>query len=362
MLTWREVLDVEETDDARIVGSMCPHISVYRQGRALILDLKNDNHKILSSGLTNGGYVTAPHALMNISGVGGQPEYSCMMGGLDEFDESIGMYVRKLGYEPDRCVCMSTAANMDNAIITNMTTSDGIGVSTAITAGIRHNGGRPGDPTTYDEAAGQNDPTSGTIIILISIDADLSESAMFSAMLTVTEAKSCVIQELQARSLYSPNLATGSGTDQVAVVSNISSQKKVEKFHRSSDLALTISQCVRKGLVEALDRQSGMNTELQSDVMTVLSRYGLTQDTIREEMRFPATMEELMDALETVRSDKYYSAMAMAILRIQDDVRNGLITEERALPVVKMICRDAILKGRMSKLERLRLDSADSIP
>ena len=361
MLTWREVLEAEEVDDRRAVGEMHPGIPVFRQGRALIMDLKDGGFKVLSSGFTNGGYSEDPQAVINMSGSGGKPEFSVMMGGLDEFDESVARYVEKLGLDSERCVCMNTAANMDNAIITNMVSKDGIGVSTAITAGIRHNGGRPGDPSYYDEAADTHGEKSGTIIILISIDADLSKSAMLSAMMMVTEAKSCVVQEFQARSLYSPNIATGSGTDQVAVIVKRGS-KKVDVFSRTSDLAIAIADCVKKGLREALARQSGMDTELQTDVMTILSRYNLTQDTIREEIRFPATMEELMGALDIVRRDKYLATMAMAVLNIQDGVRNGRIPESEGLEVAKLICEKDVLGGVKNKVERIRLDSAENIP
>ena len=361
MLTWREILEAEEVDDRRTVGEMHPDIPVSRQGRALILDLKDREFKVLSSGFTNGGYSDDPQAVINMSGSGGKPEFSVMMGGLDEFDESVARYVEKLGLDPKRCVCMNTAANMDNAIFTNVVSMEGIGVSSAITAGIRHNGGRPGDPSYYDEASDTRGEKSGTIIILISIDADLSESAMLSVMMMVTEAKSCVVQELQARSLYSPNIATGSGTDQVAVIVKKGS-KRIDGFSRTSDLAFTIADCVKKGLREALARQSGMDTELQTDVMTILSRYNLTQNTIREEIRFPATMEELMDALEVVRSDKYLATLAMAVLNIQDGIRNGRISEKEGLDVARSICENEVLGGVRDKVERIRLDSAESIP
>ena len=361
MLTWREILEAEEVDDRRTVGEIHPAIPVDRQGRALILDLNDKEFKVLSSGFTNGGYSDDPQAVINMSGSGGKPEFSVMMGGLDEFDESVARYVEKLGLDPKRCVCMNTAANMDNAIITNAVSVEGIGVSSAITAGIRHNGGRPGDPSYYDEAADTRGEKSGTIIILISIDADLSESAMLSFMMMVTEAKSCVVQELQARSLYSPNIATGSGTDQVAVIVKKGS-KRIDGFSRTSDLAFTIADCVKKGLREALARQSGMDIELQTDVMTILSRYNLIQNTIREEIRFPATMEELMDALEVVRSDKYLATLAMAVLNIQDGIRNGRISEKEGLDVARSICENEVLGGVRDKVERIRLDSAESIP
>lgn len=361
MLTWKDVLEVEETQDRRKFGIMCPDIAIYRQGRALILDIPGEEFRVLSSGFTNGGYMESPQAVMNISGIGGKAEYSCMLGGLEEFDRSVEAYVKKLGYEPDRCVCMTTAANMDNAILTEVVSSDGIRVSTVITGGIRHNGGRAGDPTTYDEAAHVGNEKSGTIIILMSIDADLSESSMLASLTMATEAKSCVVQELQARSLYTPDIATGSGTDQVAVISHKGSDVMVETLLRDSPLAVAISECVSKGLRLALAKQSGMDVELQSDVMTVLSRYNLVQDSIREEMRFSASMDELMAALEDVRRDKYLASMAMGVLHIQDDIRNGRVSEDEGLCAAKTICRSAVLDGSLSPLEDLRFESSEDI-
>ncbi len=362
MITWREVLEAEDVDDRRVFGKMHPDITVYRQGRALLLAFKDSNHRVFSTSFTNGGYMDTPVAVANISGIGGAPEASCMHGGLAEHDECTNRYVEKLGFDSDKVASMSTAANMENAVITNMVSPEGIRVSTAITAGIRHNGGRSGDPATFDESKAVYKDKSGTVVILLSIDACLSDDMMFKAVMQATEAKSCVIQELQARSLYSHEVATGSGTDQICVIIRKDSNNKVEDLDRSSGLARTISECVMTGLREAFIRQSGMGTELQSDVITILERHGLRMDDMRHEIHFSASMEELESALEAVRNDRYLASLALAVWQIQDDVCHGIINKDEGFEMAKAICKDLVLGGSRNKVEDLRIDASDSIP
>ncbi len=256
---------------------------------------------------------------------------------------------------------MATAANMDNAVITNETSSDGTKISAAVTGGILHNGGRSGDPATYDESNETYTEKAGTIIIMISIDADLSDGAMFGMMMAATEIKSCVIQELQAKSLYDKDIATGSGTDQVVIVSNKNSETKIGYFGRDSDLFSCLSEVIRRSLFEALDRQSGMNMSYQCDPLIQMGRYGLVQDHIRDEIRFPARMDELLSALASIRDDEYLATMTSAILHIEDDVRHGLIPEEIGLELARTICLGSVLEPREDPVEQLRLNSVENI-
>ncbi|MBR2254688.1 MAG: adenosylcobinamide amidohydrolase, partial [Candidatus Methanomethylophilaceae archaeon] len=338
MLTWREIQEAECTDDGRPFGRMCSGIWVRRQGRALILDIPDDGFKVLSSGFTNGGLMDSPEHVVNISGMGGKAENSCMVGGIDEYDECTLSYVARLGLNPGKTVCMGTAANMDNAVVTTMTSVDGIDVSTAITGGIRHNGGRSGDPASFDEAKARYREKPGTIIILMSIDAELSEAAMLEAMLIATGAKSCVIQELQARSLYSKEVATGSGTDQVAVICRKHGQTPICRLDRGSGLAACIARCVKECLREALDRQSGMNTALQSDPAELMKRFGITEDSMHGEIHYSATMGEIESAKETAHRDRYLAAMTLAVMEIEDGIRKGLIDADEGLEAASRIC------------------------
>jgi adenosylcobinamide amidohydrolase len=359
MLRWEDIVNAEDTSERREYGRMCSGITVFRQGRALVVLMPNERFRTLSSGFTNGGFMDSPQAVINVTSMGGKVEYDCMRAGLKSYDEMNNVYAGRLGLDPERTVHLGTAANMDNAAVINKVSSDGVKVSIAITGGIRHNGGRSGDPTTYDESAARYREDPGTIISIMSIDADLSDSAMFQAMLMVTESKSCVIQELQARSLYSVGIATGSGTDQVAIISNRNSDNKIDTIARDSGLARAIAECAKEGLRETFDRQSGMTPKDQWDPLVLMSRYNM--NAIRDEIRFGATMDELLSALEVIRKDSYSTAVVSAVLNVADDVRNGLITEEEGVRAAKAFVEDLALDEVIDPVERLRLDSNDTV-
>ena len=361
MLTWEDIIEAEDTSRRREYGRLCSGITLLRQGRAMIVMLPNDGFRVLSSGFTNGGFMESPLAVVNITGMGGKPEYTCMEEGLDTHDRVNYRYAEKLGLDADRTVFQGTAASMDNAAVSEMTSADGIKVAYVVTAGIRHNGGRAGDPTTYDESEFSYDEKPGTIITILAIDADLSDGDMFKVMLMATEAKSCVIQELQAKSLYSKGIATGSGTDQVAVIVNKQSPNKITGITKDSELAKTLAQCMKDALRKAFDRQTGMNPQSQWDPLLLMSRRGLVPLEIREEMRFPATYAELMAALGQLSGDRYNTAVITALLNIADDIDNGLVDEKTGVDLAREICEELILDEQDDPVVRLRLDDADNM-
>jgi len=361
MLTWEDIIEAEDTSRRREYGRLCSGITLLRQGRAMIVMLPNDGFRVLSSGFTNGGFMESPLAVVNITGMGGKPEYTCMEEGLDTHDRVNYRYAEKLGLDADRTVFQGTAASMDNAAVSEMTSADGIKVAYVVTAGIRHNGGRAGDPTTYDESEFLYDEKPGTIITILAIDADLSDGDMFKVMLMATEAKSCVIQELQAKSLYSKGIATGSGTDQVAVIVNKQSPNKITGITKDSELAKTLAQCMKDALRKAFDRQTGMNPQSQWDPLLLMSRRGLVPLEIREEMRFPATYAELMAALGQLSGDRYNTAVITALLNIADDIDNGLVDEKTGVDLAREICEELVLDEQDDPVVRLRLDDADNM-
>lgn len=361
MLTWEDIIEAEDTSRRREYGRLCSGITLLRQGRAMIVMLPNDGFRVLSSGFTNGGFMESPLAVVNITGMGGKPEYTCMEEGLDTYDRVNYRYAEKLGLDADRTVFQGTAASMDNAAVSEMTSADGIKVAYVVTAGIRHNGGRAGDPTTYDESESSYDERPGTIITILAIDADLSDGDMFKVMLMATEAKSCVIQELQAKSLYSKGIATGSGTDQVAVIVNKKSPNKITGLTKDSELAKTLAQCMKDALRKAFDRQTGMNPQSQWDPLLLMSRRGLVPLEIREETRFPATYAELMAALGQLSGDRYNTAVITALLNIADDIDNGLVDEKTGVDLAREICEELVLDEQDDPVVRLRLDDADNM-
>ena len=72
----------------------------------------------------------------------------------------------------------------------------------------------------------------GTINIIVLIDANPTDSCMVASLITATEAKSAALRDLDVRSLYTGDSATGSITDSVTVASTM--QRQNNQLWRSS--------------------------------------------------------------------------------------------------------------------------------
>ncbi len=343
MFTWKDILCEEPIDERRKIAEMCCGIEVYRQCRSLIL-IPGEEVRVLAGGHHEYSYFQDPVAITNNSSIGVRVEMSMMGKKLDINDEYTRERQRRIGLDPDRTVTFGTAAHMDNAVVTNMVSKDGIRVSAAVTAGIRGNGGRSSDPASFDEAVRYMEKP-GTIVILLAIEAELTDGAMFQAMLTATQSKSCVIQEFMAKSLYSPRIATGSGTDQVGVICRKEGKNAVKDCGIASDLGITIAQCLRESLIKTFDLQSGMNLKTQCDPFVMISRFGIKESQIHDEIRFPCTMESLLQAEAEIRRDPAVAAGVSAILRIEDDIRLGKMDRETGIEVAKKLTEDVLLES-----------------
>ena len=359
MLTWEEIIDAEEPGERTEYGKLSSGIVLYRQARSLIAMLPDMNFRTLSTAYFNGGFIDSPDAVVNTSSFGGIVEEKMMPNPISLHNECTSIHYRKMGLDPKNVVGLATAANMDNASISHR--PGNIDVSCAMTGGIRGNGGRAGDPAWFDES--ESDRIShGTIMIILAIDSELSDGAMIDAVSIATEAKSCVIQELHGRSLYSPNIATGSGTDQVVVISRIGNTK-TEKIERGSELSVQISECVKTALYETFDRQSGMTLKTQMNGLIALNRVGITQKMIHNEIRLSSTMDNLIKAENEIYADVTFSSQIYSMLAVHDAVVNGHISQLDALDFTYRFCKNVILNGiKLENVMDLRLKRSDTIP
>ena len=94
------------------------------------------------------------------------------------------------------------------------------------------------------------DPTPGTINIIVLLDAKLTHAAMANAIITVTEAKSAVLNEMNVRT---PDglLATGTSTDTVTVAATGQGPTLVYAGP-ATDLGWLIARTVRQAVGESL--------------------------------------------------------------------------------------------------------------
>ncbi|HIA45888.1 MAG TPA: hypothetical protein EYN95_09010 [Methylococcaceae bacterium] len=91
----------------------------------------------------------------------------------------------------------------------------------------------------------------GTINTIILTSAKLSDAAKLEALIIATEAKVTVIYELKIKSQVSNAMATGTGTDACALVSNLGGKATVAYSGKHTLLGETIGKLVTLGLRES---------------------------------------------------------------------------------------------------------------
>ncbi len=114
-----------------------------------------------------------------------------------------------------------------------------------VTAGVKTNAISAGkDPVTSKK--------SGTINIIIIIDHVLTPAAEQQLFMNITEAKTGALFDLNISSSYSNNLATGTGTDSLVIVSNRGLDKPLQYVGGHSDTAVKCTRLVREAVKQAI--------------------------------------------------------------------------------------------------------------
>jgi len=220
-----------------------------------------------------------------------------------------------------------TAARMKHAAVVTESFR-GLEVTALVTAGIEVNGGRAGDPASYYQESGKIFSIGGTINTILITNADLPERTCIQVVMTATEAKTVALQQLMAQSRYSSGIATGSGTDGIVIIADTTSSHHLTDAGKHSKLGELIGTTVIKGTTEALNRQSGLNSLTQRNLMIRLARFGITE----EEIWFEATKldgenrrTEFINTLREVTREPALVAGVSAVIHIHDEISWGLI-------------------------------------
>jgi len=136
------------------------------------------------------------------------------------FEEYRGWLPGSLGLPFEESAFLFTGVDMDN-LTTAEESFEEFKVCCLATAGVKSNAMRIGvDRAGSVEREGKFERLPGTVNIVLLTNAALTDGALARAIITVTEAKTSVLQDLDIRSSYNPEVqATGTGTDNIVVVS-----------------------------------------------------------------------------------------------------------------------------------------------
>ena len=193
--------------------------SVEVSGRFLKVTLLKP-HLTLSTSEVNGGFNSSITHIINHQSCEGNNHQRMFEKITSLGHEGYHLSVcKQIKVAADKTALLGTAANMSNLGHSLRTFGD-LKVLCLATAGVRGNPAKAGDPASWDEIEGKGQDLKhlgGTINIIALINKTLTQSAMVKAAMMATEAKGAALTELGVGSKQSPGLATGTGTDQLAI-------------------------------------------------------------------------------------------------------------------------------------------------
>lgn len=300
---------------------------VYRCDNSIVVRLPA-NRNAMTTSYVNGGYQENLQAVFNHEPepTSGHCAHDLEGGSVEAY---IKIHARRLGLDPEKVAAMMTAAKMKNAAITTCCFRD-LEVTAIVTAGIEVNGGRAGDPASWHEEDGKTIYVGGTINTIIIISSHLPAHALNRAIMTATEAKTVAIQQLMAPSKYSTGIATGSGTDQICIISNMDSPNVITWAGKHSKLGELIARCVIDATTEALARQTNLTPDSQRDMLVRLERFGIdekkyweTASSLEGENKKDVFIKNLRD----FSRNPFIVAMTASLLHIVDEIEWGLVPE-----------------------------------
>lgn len=236
-----------------------------------------------------------------------------------------------------------TLARMKNVSVVYKTFKN-IEVVAITTAGVRTNASRAGDPASYYEENGK----FGTINTILLTNVCLAEETLLEAFMTATEAKTVALNDLKIPSQYSNHYATGTGTDGLAVFSNLESDNTLTNAGKHSKLGELIGQAVIESVKKAVKKQVWLTPKSQSNVLVRLNRFTLDINKFYDGL--DCDKEQFIINLQKEMKKQDNVAIATSVLNLIDEVENNLIEKEDALILAKKIINENCNSHPIKKL------------
>ena len=196
----------------------------------------------VSSAIYNGGFKKAK-AILNVQA----PEELSDRKLHENPQKFIIDSAKKLGVS-DHFVGMVTAAAVDKFALASKKDGD-LTVTVTATAVDPE-----GNTCSHAETAGETmtvEEMPGTINIMVIIDGNPTESCLVSTVLTATEAKTAALWELDIKSRYSGDVATGTITDAI-IVAKTNRGEPIVYGGPASKLGQLVGYCTRKAVKESI--------------------------------------------------------------------------------------------------------------
>ena len=234
-------------------------------------------------------------------------------------DASRDITYRTLGVSAKKSAFLFTGADLDRLAIGQARFRD-MAAYALVTAGVQ------GNAVSMSKDIGHYyEP--GTINIIVLTNMKLTPRAMSRAVISITEAKTLALLDLDIRSTYQPLQlsATGTGTDNIIVAQGTGATITMTGGH--SKMGELIARAVYDGVREAVYKQNGIVA--RRSVFQRLEDRGLTPLKIigKQGCACGLTRYELASALEALLMNARYAGFVEMAMVMDDKIQAGLIED-----------------------------------
>ena len=238
------------------------------------------------------------------------------------------------------------------------------------TAGARVNAVSAGDLASYyeinadyrydledDENNNQNNDQSniknpnkpGTINTILLINTKLDESSLLLAEMIAVEAKAVALRDLMVSSNYSNEIATGTGTDGIAIFSNLKSENFTDNVSKHAKIGELIGKVVIDSIKDALAKLQWLTPTYQLNALVRLDRFQYNLDDFYNDyLPKHVKMEDEDDKrkfiLSLIRISKNPELVSYVslIIHLLDQYRYGLLSKKTVLKASNSILENQL--------------------
>ncbi len=276
----------------------------------------------VGSAFHHGGGLKDTHTILNVEVL-----RSCSDERLhDDPDAYIMDSAQKLGFGAD-FIGMVTAAAVKNFALASRKDGE-LGVSVIATAADDE-----GNTCNFAETAGErieSTHVAGTINIIVVVDGNPTDSGLVGCLVTATEAKMAALRELDVRSRFSGDLATGTVTDAI-LAARTGRGAPIVYAGPASRLGQLVGYCTKVAVRDAVKRANECMPS--RSLVSRLREHHLSVERMAAEM---AKVKGLNMSEETLRSriaavlndDAVAASAVLAAVKLDEDVEKGLLAPE----------------------------------
>ena len=354
--------DIKE--DFKLISKTINQDEIYLNNDSIVVKFSSKKNGIVTSWL-NGGYSEDLTAVFNhqLSQKNIDKYYN---GGILKFLEKLSAdFTKQLNIKNDKLSGMVTSADIKKYSIA-IERYDKIEVLAITTAGARVNTVSAGDKGSYYELNGEykldsklNSKESnlnkidfkkpGTINTIILINAKLDESALLLCEMIAVEAKAVALRELMISSNYSNEIGTGTGTDGIAIFSNLESENYIENISKHAKIGEMIGRGVIQSIKDSLAKLQWLTPTYQLNALVRLDRFKMNLDEFYNEyvcVKSEKEKKEFILSLMKISKNPELVGYVSMIIHIIDQYRVGLLSKKASLKV-----SNSILKKHLNRDE-----------